>query len=97
VERRSYPINLIINDKEIKEVIIDSHYEEKHGESINDEIILSLVENLNGKKFEAEDYKSPHSYFVTDGIELKGKVYKIIWLLEDDQIFIGVINAYRRS
>lgn len=29
-------------------------------------------------------------------IDLNGKLYKLVWLLEDDQIYIGVVNAHRR-
>ena len=80
----------------ITKVIIDPHYEEKHAESINDQIILELVKFLDGKIFEPDDEKGPYSYFVTDKIELENKQYKLIWLLEDHEIYIGVINAYRR-
>jgi len=54
------------------------------------------VNSLDGKIFEPDDEKEPYSYFVTDRIEFKGKQYKLIWLLEDHEIYIGVINAYRR-
>lgn len=96
MSRREYKVNITVNEVSIKNVIIDPHYEEKHAESINDEIILELVRTLDGKMFEADDEKSPYSYFVTDRIENKGKLYKLIWLLEDHEIYIGVINAYRR-
>ena len=96
MSRRDYAVNLTINDILITKVIIDPHYEEKHAESINDEIVIELVKSLDGKTFEADDEKGPYSYFVTDKIELKGKLYKLIWLLEDHEIYIGVINAYRR-
>jgi hypothetical protein len=43
-----------------------------------------------------DDEKYPYSYFVTDKIEYQGKLYKLIWLLEEHEIYIGVINAYRR-
>jgi hypothetical protein len=77
-------------------VIIDPHYEEKHTESINDKIILDLVKTLDGKFFEPDDEKTPYSYFVTDKIRVNDKLYKLVWLLEDHEIYIGVINAYRR-
>lgn len=96
MSRREYKAALVINNVVIDKVIIDSHYEEKHAESINDEIILELVKTLNGKLFEPEDIKTPYSYFVTDKIKYSGKLYKLIWLLEENEIYIGVINAYRR-
>ena len=39
MSRREYKTALVINDVIIDKVIIDSHYEEKHAESINDEIM----------------------------------------------------------
>jgi hypothetical protein len=96
MSRREYSINITVNEIMITKVIIDPHYEEKHAESINDEIILELLNSLDGKIFEPDDEKEPYSYFVTDRIEFKGKQYKLIWLLEGHEIYIGVINAYRR-
>mgnify|MGYP006910923647 FL=1 len=89
-------MNLTVNEIIITKVIIDPHYEEKHAESVNDEIILNLVKTLDGKIFEPDDEKMPYFYFVTDKIEVNGKFYKLVWLLEDQEIYIGVINAYRR-
>lgn len=77
-------------------MIIDSHYAEKHADSITDEIILKLVHQLNNRVVLPQDVKSPYSCFVEDQIELEGKKYKLIWLTEDDRLYIGVINAYRR-
>jgi hypothetical protein len=96
MSRREYSINITVNDVLIKKVIIDPHYEEKHAESINDEIVLELVKTLDGKIFEPDDEKAPYSYFVTDKIKVNDKLYKLVWLLEDHEIYIGVINAYRR-
>ena len=96
MSRREYKTSITVNEILVDKIIIDPHYEEKHSESINDEIILELVKTLDGKIFEADDEKEPYSYFVTDRIEYEGKLYKLIWLLEDHEIYIGVINAYRR-
>lgn len=85
-----------MNEKRISKVVIDSHYEEKHAESISDEVILKLVRDLDGREFEPEDEDPPYAYFTTDKMELNGKLYKLVWLLEDEQIYIGVVNAYRR-
>ena len=96
MKRREYDISITVNRKRISTVIIDSHYEEKHAASISDEIILSLVKDLDGREFEPDDEDPPYAYFTTDKMELKGKFYKLVWLLEDEQIYIGVVNAYRR-
>ena len=76
--------------------MIDPHYELKHADSISDELIVELVKKLDGLEQEADDEDPPFSYFTSDKIELNGKFYKLIWLLEDNQIYIGVVNAYRR-
>jgi hypothetical protein len=95
MKRREYSVDLIVNNIRITKVIVDPHYEDKHSKSINDDIILNLVKTLDGKLFEVDAVKEPYSYFVTDEIVLDGKQYKLIWLLEDHQIYIGVVNAYR--
>ena len=49
MKRREYDIDpILINRVYITKVIIDPHYEEKHKESINDELILKLVNKLSG-------------------------------------------------
>ncbi len=96
MSRREYGISIVVNFRRITKVIIDPHYEEKHAESITDDIILKLVQTLNGETVVPDSESPPYSYFVTDQIELDGKFYKLIWLLEDEQIYIGVVNAYRR-
>jgi hypothetical protein len=96
VSRREYDITIFVNGQMISKVIIDPHYELKHSESINDEIILALVKALNGTEAEPETTDESFSYFVNDGIEYQGKTYKLVWLMEDHQIYIGVVNAYRR-
>jgi hypothetical protein len=94
--RRIYLVTLTVNERPIHQVIIDSHYEEKHAESITDEIILALVSKLDGKIFDADDRDEEFEYFKTDPIAYNEKNYRLIWLLKDDCMFIGVINAYRR-
>jgi hypothetical protein len=94
--KREYPLKIRVNNTFIDKVIIDSHYEEKHSESISDKIILALVKTLDGNFYEPEVIKGKYNYFVTDKVWLNNKRYKLIWLLEDNEIYIGVINAYRR-
>jgi hypothetical protein len=96
VSRREYEISVTVNGTLITKVIIDPHYEEKHAESVSDDIILALIRNLDGQEFEPDSEDRPFSYFVSDNMIYKGKCYKLIWLLEDCEIYVGVVNAYRR-
>jgi hypothetical protein len=97
MERREYPISISINGQPINKIIIDTHFEEKHQDSINDSIIIELVKIISGENYEPETSSEGFHYFVNDRIQFQNKFYKLIWLLEDYQIYIGVVNAYRRD
>ena len=94
--RRSYLASLSVNCRKITEVIIDSHYEAKHKASVSDQVILNLVRLLDGKNFERDTESAEFEYFTTEGLELSGKSYRLVWLLSRDKFYIGVVNAYRR-
>ncbi len=96
MKRREYGIDILVNRRRITKVIIDTHYEKKHSATVDDQIILKLVETLDGEVIEPDAEDPPYSYFSQDRIELDGKFYKLIWLLEDDELYVGVVNAYRR-
>lgn len=96
MKRREYDISITVNDVQINKVIIDPHYELKHAESVTDEIIIELVKTLDGEEAEPSSIDKPFTYYVRDHIEYQGNLYKLIWLVEDHQIYIGVVNAYRR-
>lgn len=95
MNRREYDLQIAFNEIEIKKVIIDSHFELRHAESINDEIILDLVKQLDGLVRTPEHSAFPFSYF-SEQLELNGKQYRLVWLLEGEELYIGVVNAYRR-
>lgn len=97
MKRREYQIAVFINEVFVSRVIIDPHYEEKHWASIDDGLILKLVASLHGRLYEPVCKKGPYSYFVLRGIDLGGKRYKLVWLLEDSEVYLGVINAHRES
>jgi len=96
-QRRRYPVQLVVNDRQITEVVIDPHYEAKHTESVNDEIVLALVQKLDGGIFDPDDVDDEYQYYKTEPIEYASKNYRLIWLLKNDTMYIEVINAFRRS
>ena len=97
MSRRVYPLKLNINGRNLDKVVIDPHYEEKHSKVITDEIILALVKQLNGKTFRPTDVdEEGFQYFANDHMELNHKFYKLIWLLHEKELFVGIVNTYRR-
>jgi len=97
MDRREYDISITVNERLITKVVIDPHYEIKHSDSISDKVILELVKLLDGGIFPWQERNKAYEYFVTDGLRLNEKLYKLVWLLEDDELYIGVVNAYRRK
>ena len=96
MSRRIYERILVINGRSLNKVVIDPHFEEKHAYSITDDIILELVSMLNGRSFKPIDIDDGYEYFVNDRLEYQNKFYKLIWLLKEDELYIGIVNAYRR-
>lgn len=85
---------IVINGVRVTQVVIDPHFEEKHSTSINDALIIKLVLKLDGRRELAVSKNGRYSYFATL-IELNSKQYRLIWLLEDHAVYVGVVNAYR--
>ena len=48
---RFYPLNkiMVVNNLEFEEIVIDLHYEEKHGSYMNDGKILAIAKQLDGR------------------------------------------------
>ena len=96
VKRRSYSVRLNINGIKITKVVIDPHYEIKHSETINDELSLKLVQLLDGGDFTPESTTKDFEYYKTENLVINNKQYRLIWLIEKSELYIGIINAYRR-
>ena len=56
--RRRYPAFLLINGVLINEIVIDPHYERKHSDHMNDELIIQIVKmNIQSLKKGQEQVK----------------------------------------
>ncbi len=97
----TYTLNLKVNDKNIRTVLISQHYKIKHARYMSDDLILEIVLALDGKKFSVNSSTAGINYYAADVLLQRngtGKIYRIIWLHEGDELeVLGVVNAYRRS
>ncbi len=75
----------MVNGLRVNEVTISSHYEENHLNHMSDDLILKLVNELDGRREVPVAEKVGYSYFVTL-VEYSDKPYKLVWLLEDGAI-----------
>jgi len=101
---RSEPFKLLrpfyINECRVTHVVIGRHYREKHASYMTDELVLELVESLDGKNFKPDSTSGGIEYYAAD-VEIsvenkKNKLYRIVWLFEGNFLeIIGIINAYR--
>jgi len=97
MSRRTYKLDIDVNLRRFEKAVIDPHYEQKHGKSINDKIILELVKMLHKEVHIPQDIdEDGYQYFVRDGLALGNKKYRLIWLTHPKENYIGIINAYRR-
>jgi len=92
--RRSYGVNIVVNGRNRNEVIIDSHYEKKHRD-LTDEVICGLVHTLHGKELTHEMFKEGFHFYMMDRIPPNGRHYRLVWRMQDEYSYIGVINAFR--
>jgi hypothetical protein len=57
-------------------------------------LILDLVRQLDRSEQVPDDVKEPYQYF-SSLLFVRNNQYRLVWLLEDRKIYIGVITAYR--
>ena len=94
--RREYELGepIVINGHKHNRIIIDQHYKLKHPE-MNDLLIIEIIKSMRWRNYIEQDRKSPFSYFAYELLFKDGKSYRVIFLLCDDQDYIGIINAFR--
>lgn len=93
---RRYDIDVKMNGEHFDELWIDPHYEEKHKDSINDQLILELVKKVDGWLITLSSVVSGYEFYEADG-NFQGKAYLLILVIPPDGAYLGVRNAYRRS
>ena len=89
-----YLVDIKVNEISINTVIIAQHYKKRHSESISDPLILKLVNMLDNREFNSEDHDDNFRYFKTF-LVLNERRYKLVWTLESDKFYVGVVNAHR--
>lgn len=94
-ERPEYPLKITINGRNLSHVIIDQHYRVKHGQSMNDDVILDLVKTLDGKKFPPDRVQGENEYFTVEPVFHLEKPYRVILVLCLTNDYLGVVNAFR--
>jgi hypothetical protein len=95
MDRPEYPLQIVINERQLTRVIVDQHYKEKHAESINDELILELVRELDGRTFPVEEERGDFQYFAVEPVTKDKKPYRLVLLICICDDYLGVINAFR--
>ncbi len=94
-DRIEYPLQLVFNEITIRRVLIDQHYQERHSESMNDELILELVKGLDGQNYPIDEERGGFRYFTIEPVVYESKPYRVILTLFVGDDFLGVVNAFR--
>ena len=95
MEYLELPINKIsVNGIEFQRVLIDwKHISARHPD-IHKSLVLTAADQLNGKHFVPDKTKHPYQYFVSM-LSIERKSYRLIWLIEKNNDYLGIINLYR--
>jgi hypothetical protein len=94
--RRTYLRRLNVNGRRFRRVIVDSHYEKRHAESVTDSLVLELVQGLNGLFLPLiKELPTGYLVFVTELTHASGKPYRLVWTYHPAHDYLGVINCFR--
>jgi hypothetical protein len=93
--RPEYTLKININGRNLNRVIIDQHYKEKHAESINDQLILDLIQTLDGRAFPIEEVHGEFQYFTVEPVLKGNSPHRLVLLICISDDYLGVINAFR--
>jgi hypothetical protein len=87
-------VSLVFNGLRIDEVIIDQHYKLKHPE-VSDRVILKLIIQLHNLVLKPSELKNEFLYYMEEPIFLDDKPYRLVFVMEKNKNYLGVINAFR--
>lgn len=93
---RRYEIKLNVDGIHYTELWIDPHYEDQSKDSINDQLILELVKEVDGWLITFNSEVGGYRFYEADG-NYQSKVYRLILVIPPDKSYLGIRNAYRRS
>ncbi len=93
--RPEYDLRININGRNLNRVIIDQHYKEKYAESVNDQLILDLIQTLDGRTFPIEEVHGEFQYFSVEPVLRDNSPYRLVLLICIFDDYLGVINAFR--
>lgn len=93
---RVYRALVVFDRKHFNEIWIDPHYEEKHSDSITDDLILALVQKLGGKTAEPHAEANGFRYYEIE-VSYQQRLYRLILVRPADDSYLGIRNTYRRS
>ena len=90
-----YQCNYVINNHQIKRLIVSNHYKKKHSKYISDELIIKLIEKyLDGESFYDGKKQGIWEYFVLEPLPYQSKRYKLVWLFNENMPdFLGIVNC----
>ena len=94
-DRISYELNVTVNGRDFNRVVIDQHYKNKHADTINDQLILRLVNRINGRTLDLEDQNGDFQYFKVEPLIFYNQPYRLIITICIVEDFLGVVNCFR--
>ncbi|MCE8162885.1 MAG: hypothetical protein I3273_01035 [Candidatus Moeniiplasma glomeromycotorum] len=93
-QRWEYEAKITFRNQEIVKITITDHYQEKHSE-ITHELILGIVNLLNGKRLEPRKKHGNRDIYVWDRIVYNQKKYRLIfWFKDNETNHLWIRNCY---
>ena len=93
--RTEYRVVMTFQGRSMSRIVIDQHYRDRHHESIDDELILDLVQAQNGAYYFPVSTQGDFEFFKIEPVVWKLKSYRLILLVCQSEDYVGVVNAFR--